>query len=203
MTSETRTLCLNFEERRAWGGMQPHNLGQTLTTGQRVWSGVEGGLGTVGTVGVGAGVARIATISGITVPAENFAARTYLNAVGKGEYYSSFSPGTARLNIEIGGRQLFRSANTEGAASFGEFASVQRPATPQHAIQGNALNPTITSNRATHLYQLKTRFGFSVEGVAAPQGVGFPGGNTQVFQVSRPGLPTWRSTTEVPYLGTP
>jgi hypothetical protein len=194
-----------FTEAGGGTGMQPHNLGQTLSTGQRVWSGVEGGLGAVGTVGVGAGVARVATISGVTAPAENFAARTYLNAVGKGEYYSSFSAGTARLNIEIGGRNLYRATDSLGSAKFGEFAAVQRPSNPAQAVAGNALNPSLypagQANTASQLYQVQTRFGLSVEGRVAPQGIGYPGGNTQVIQTTRRdiGLPTWRDVTPMQY----
>jgi RHS repeat-associated protein len=194
-----------FTEAGGGTGMQPHNLGQSLSTGQRVWSGVEGGLGAVGTVGVGAGVARVATISGVTAPAENFAARTYLNEVGKGEYYSSFSAGTARLNVEIGGRNLYRATDSPGSAKFGEFAAVQRPSNPAQAVAGNALNPSLypagQANTASQLYQVQTRFGLSVEGKVAPQGVGYPGGNIQVFQTTRRdvGLSTWSNVTPLQY----
>jgi hypothetical protein len=130
-----------FTEAGGGTGMQPHNLGQTLSTGQRVWSGVEGGLGAVGTVGVGAGVARVATISGVTAPVENFAARTYLNIVDKpnaASLYNSFEAGTARLNIELGGRTLYRAADSQTFAASGRFASVQMPSSPAMARSGKA-----------------------------------------------------------------
>jgi RHS repeat-associated protein len=57
-----------FTEAGGGTGMQPHNLGQTLSTGQRVWSGVEGGLGAVGTVGVGFSGAALTRSVGLTGP---------------------------------------------------------------------------------------------------------------------------------------
>ena len=158
----------------------------------------------VGLVGLTAGVARGLTASGVTAPLENFAARTYLDAVGgqsAASYYNSFVPGTARLNVGFGGQTLFRAANSEGAAAYGEFASIQRPPTPAAAIQGSALSPAITGNRATSLFQVTTRPGFSVQGIAASQGIGYPGGYEQVFQAARSGIPTWGSVQPVPYVG--
>ena len=44
-------------------GLSPSNLGQDLSAGQRVWSGVEGTLGAVGTVGVSVGVTSVGSAS--------------------------------------------------------------------------------------------------------------------------------------------
>jgi hypothetical protein len=142
----------------------------------------------VGTVGVGAGVARVATISGVTAPAENFAARTYLNIVDKpnaASLYNSFEAGTARLNVEFGGRTLYRAANNEAHAAAGRFASIQMPTNPAVAIRNSALNPALSPGRpnlATELYAVRSHTGLSVQGTVAAQGPGFPGGFTQVFQ---------------------
>lgn len=174
-----------------------------LATGQPVGDGFERAQriisGTANTAGLALGGARLMTASGITAPAENFAARTYLNMVDRPGYYSSMTEGTARLNIEFG-RDLFRAANSDGAANFGEFASVERPASAADAISGNALDPAITPNQATQLYKVQTRFGFSVEGTVAPQGPGYPGGFRQVIQV-RPGegVSPWRNVQQIGY----
>lgn len=52
-----------FTEAGGGSGLQPHNLGQTLTATERVFSTAEGILGTVGTIGVGTGFTQIATQS--------------------------------------------------------------------------------------------------------------------------------------------
>jgi hypothetical protein len=175
-----------------------------LATGMPVGDGFERAnriiAGTANTAGLALGGARLGTVSGVTAPAENFAARTYLNMVDRPQYISSAVEGTMRLNIELGGRQLFRAADNVGSATFGEFASVQRPASPAQAIQGNALSPAVTGNQASQLYQVSTRFGFSVEGVVAPQGAGYPGGFTQVIQV-RPGpnVSPWSNVQNIGY----
>jgi RHS repeat-associated protein len=57
-----------FTEAGTGSGLQPGNLGQTLSTGQRVWSGVEGGLGTVSTAGAGFGGVGLTRSLGLTAP---------------------------------------------------------------------------------------------------------------------------------------
>ncbi len=153
-------------------------------------------------LGIASGTTRGLTASGVTAPVENFAARSYLQAAKGAQwesYYNSFSPGSARLNVGFGGQTLFRAADSEGAASFGEFASVERPSSPADAIRGNALAPAVTGNRASQLFQVTTRPGFSLQGIAGPQGSGYPGGFTQTFQGSRNGIPTWSSVAPVSY----
>jgi hypothetical protein len=83
---------------------------------------------------------------------------------------------------------------------MGNFASVEQPTSPANAIQGNALSPTITGNQASQLYQVTTRPGFSVQGIAGPQGAGYPGGFSQVFQ-STPaaGVSPWSTVQYIGY----
>jgi len=127
---------------------------------------------------------EVGALKSLSVRLSDLAAKGYIRLV-KGSswrsYYSSFARGTARLRFSLrGGRVLHRIANSEGAARFGEFASVEKPASPVQAILKNALHPSVTSNRARFLYQVTTRIGFYVEGTVASQG-SFPGGFTQVF----------------------
>ena len=156
----------------------------------------------LGALGLATGAARGLTASGITAPLENFAAKSYLQVIKGAEwqsYYNSFSPGTARLNVGLGGQTLFRAANSTGAGAFGEFASIERPISPADAIRGSALDPALTGNRASQLFQVTTRPGLSLQGIAAPQGVGYPGGFNQVFQSSRTGIQTWSSVKPISY----
>jgi hypothetical protein len=154
--------------------------------------------------GLSTGIARGLTATGVTAPLEDLSVQTYLQATKGAQwqsYYNSFAPGTAQLNVTLGGQTLFRAANSAGAAAFGEFASVEQPSTPAQAIQGNALDPAITGNTAGQLFQVTTRPGFSISGTAAAQGAGYPGGFSQVFQVGRNGIPTWSSVQQIPYSG--
>jgi RHS repeat-associated protein len=158
----------------------------------------------LGVAALSTGVARGSTATGVTAPLEDLSVQTYLQ-VTKGaqwqSYFNSFAPGTAQLNVTLGGQTLFRAANSAGAAAFGEFASVEQPSTPAQAIQGNALDPAITGNTAGQLFQVTTRPGFSISGTAAAQGAGYPGGFSQVFQVGRNSIPTWSSVQQIPYSG--
>ena len=193
-----------FYEAGSGTGIQAGDSGESLSGWQRAGSGFEGVAGTVGTVGLGFGGAGVLSASGLTAPLDNYAAQSYLQLTKGAQwesYYNSFTPGTAQLNITFGGQTLFRAANSEGAAAFGEFASVEQPATPLEAIQGAALDPAITSNTANQLFQVTTRPGFSISGTAAAQGPGYPGGFTQVFQTKLSGAPTWSSVQPIPYSG--
>ena len=184
-------------------GYSYNNLGSSLSTADRVFSGVQSAVGAVSTVGVGFGGAGLATASGLTAPAENFAANSYLNSVDSANgasLYNSFVPGTARLNIGFGGQNAFRAADSIGGAASGRFASLEMPSSPAQAIQQNALAPQF-GNNASQLFQVTTRSGFNVQGTAASQGVGFEGGATQIFQ-SRPpsAIGPWKSVTPIPYI---
>jgi len=86
---------------------------------------------------------------------------------------------------------LYRVANSESAAKFGEFASVEKPSSPVQAILKNALHPTVTNNRARLLYKVTTRAGFYIEGTTASQR-SFPGGFTQIFQAGIFGHSPWK-----------
>ena len=65
-----------------------------LATGEPVGDWYERGTvisgGVASTAGIAAGGARVMTVSGVTAPLENFAARTYLNAVGRPYLYPIF-----------------------------------------------------------------------------------------------------------------
>ena len=100
-----------------------------------------------------------------------------------GSHYDSFLPGTARLRFSLSGRGgLWRGAGSEGSATFGQYASLQRPWTPFHSKIGNALKG-VTDNAASRLWSVSARPGFYVEGIVSPQGV-FPGGYTQIFKAN-------------------
>ena len=163
--------------------------------------------GVANTAGLAFGGTRALTLSGITAPAENFAARTYFKIIDPDKsvgLYNSFVPGTARLNIELGGRTLYRAADSLNDAQYGRFASTEISSSPSQAMQRNALAPQF-GNSASDLYQVTTRPGLSVEGVSASQGANYPGGAIQVFQ-NRPSanIPTWSTTTRIGYpLSTP
>jgi RHS repeat-associated protein len=190
-------------------GYKYHNSGSRLSTGQRVASGVGAAFNAAEAVGVGYVGAKLMTASKITAPAENFAARTYLRSIDRvngSSLYDSFVPGTARLNVGLGRRTLYRSADDINDAMRGRFASVEMPSSPANAIQRNALAPQF-GNTASQLFKVKTRPGFSVEGVAASQGLGFEGGAVQIFQ-NRPWTPRflpqrspWLSIQKTSYPG--
>lgn len=98
-------------------------------------------------------------------------------------HYDSFYKGTARLRFSFGGRSgLFRGAGSEGAAKFGQYASVQKPWSPFHSRIGNALSG-VTDNAASRLWSVSTKSGFYVEGMVARQGA-MPGGFTQIFKAN-------------------
>jgi RHS repeat-associated protein len=197
------TAIAKYNEATDGIGYSYNNLGNSLSTGDRVFSGVQSAVAAVSTVGAGFGGAGLATASGLTAPAENIAAEYYLNRVGAANgasLYNSFVPGTARLNIGFGGQNAFRAADSIQQATEGRFASLEMPSSPAQAIQQNALAPQFRNN-ASQLFQVTTRSGFSVQGTAASQGVGFEGGATQIFQSHPPGaIGPWKSVTRIPYI---
>ena len=102
-----------FTEAGGGTGMQPHNLGQSLSTGQRVWSGVEGGLGTVGTVGAGFSTAALTRSVGLTGPAVQTVVTPKAIPQPTGQFYSTafetrLSP-TSYLGVSRG--RHFQEAN--------------------------------------------------------------------------------------------
>jgi hypothetical protein len=175
-----------------------------LATGQEVGSWDQRGVritsGVANTAGLALGGARVMTVSGVTAPAENLAVRTYFRAIGSdiGEassLYNSYVQGTGRLNIEFGGRELFRAANNVERAAGGRFAAVEQSPSRVTAVMDNALHPSF-GNMALDQWSVRTRFGLSVEGTV--RGIDYlPGGNMQVFQnrpIFRPvfGNSPWR-----------
>ena len=128
--------------------------------------------------------------------------KTYLKVIKRSDwksYYDSFKSGTVRLKFSFkGGQSLYRSANSVGAATYGEFAAIQRPISPVDSILKNALHPTVTGNRARFLYGVSTRRGFYLEGIVAPQG-SFSGGNTQIFQPKLFGKSPWKFIEYIGY----
>jgi hypothetical protein len=163
-------------------GYNYNNSGMSLSTGQRIGSGVAAVGNALEAAGIGYGATKLLTASGVTAPLEIYAVKRYFNRMDNGaSLYKSFKPGTTRLNVEFGGRSLYRAADSEKHALMGRFASIEKPFSPADAINRNTLAPEF-KNWASQLYQVKTRPGLSVQGVAAGQGVGFEGGSTQVFQ---------------------
>jgi hypothetical protein len=119
-------------------------------------------------------------------------------------YYGSFTPGTARLRLNIGQqRLLYRQANTTAAIQYGEFAATTEAASPVNAITRNALHPRLTGNRARLQYSVTPgkRFFLYVEGEVAGQGGAFVGGNTQVLILKSGTSPVFELGDFLPYRG--
>jgi hypothetical protein len=143
-----------FTEAGGGTGMQPHNLGQSLSTGQRVWSGVEGGLGTVGTVGVGFSGAALTRSVGLTGPTvQNVvtprSATLALPAPRAGSF-NPHLPGGSMTSFEVAeGGLLLPASRAHGANPAGSFLSAN-PIPNQGYVRGPLA--TISDwNPATHV----------------------------------------------------
>jgi hypothetical protein len=147
-------------------------------------------------------------VPGANEPVGQLAAKGYLRVTKGTQWrscYDSFTPGSARLRLNLGRRQLLYRAHNEVAyIQGGEFAATSPGRTPVEVITKNALHPRITGNRARFQYQVtpRPRFYLYVEGEVASQGGAFVGGNTQVLILERPGG-TFVLDRPVPYGGTP
>jgi len=147
-------------------------------------------------------------VPGAKEPVTQLAAKGYLRLMkGSGwrSYYDSFAPGTARLQINIGGRRLlFRQHNTMDAIRFGEFAATSEASTPVEAITKNALHPRITGGNRARIQCKVTptrRFYIYIEGKVANQGGAFVGGNRQNLILRSRSDPVYEIIDFVPYKG--
>ena len=145
---------------------------------------------------------KVAKILSSVTRAEEGAARMYFwyrYGIGEGNsYYNSAVSGTARLELTWGGEKLHRGGNVMIAIERGNFASVERPMTSLEAITGNALHPSVTSNRAKIMSEVLTHRGLQVRGIVAPI-ENLPGGFTQVYQWAPKNMSPWTAVTEIGY----
>lgn len=103
------------------------------------------------------------------------------------DVYNSAVDGTRRIGYSFAGVEGYRAATTTKDALAGRYLSLERPLSPDDAVQKSALSP-VWGNKAAELYEVTSRSGFYFKGQVAPQagwyeGIHFnlSGGNTQVF----------------------